>query len=979
MIKVFIDDDIKGFKKVFLNQIKENNIHFGRYSLLSCLYLFNSKKILFFYEKTLIKNYNKPIKDLGYNAIIDEKFALLAKLNIKFYLTQKIINPIDILILKGHYKKAIKIQKSFNLQENTIIDELVKSNTQKVLIKDSKIIKQPLTLKQKIFYAVLSLCCFIFACGISLMAFDYIKTQSNLIFTYSDELSGYIVECGKFYNPQKIELSSTYEKKEVVAICGESFNNNLTTITIPSTVQQISKNSFVNCYNLEEINLIESSLIIEQLNLTVLQNNKTIIINNYYYANMYIEDTLFDSKLIKYDANYQLSIPQKNGYDFVGWFDSEFGNYSNSTNNSGESLSVFNKRVNTNFYAKFNTNEYKITLDFNSGAEFSYNDTYTIESEPIQIANPTREGYQFAGWQESDASAPALNLTIPTGTFGNLKFVAKWIPNLNAIKFDGNGATSGNMQDQTGYTNSAVILKPNQYQKAGYTFAGWATSADGGIMLSDGGLYIVGVLNQYTLYAKWTPNSNTIKFDGNGATSGSMQDQTGHTDSIVTLKSNQYQKAGYTFAGWATSADGDVEFANSSLYEIGTSNQYILYAKWTPNLNIIKFDGNGATSGTMADQTGYTNSTIILNENMYQKEGYSFVGWSTMIDGDIAFANKANFKVQTDNVVTLYAVWVKGNLYFVYKEQNFIDLIQSDYNQYDEIRLMNDLNFNNTEIPNFSYFTTIFNGNGYTISNIKLTDKCGLFDRTVDATIKNLGLENIELTNNLILTQSVGGLVGYSINSVVSECHTTGTINVNKYTGNDKDVRAEVGGLIGELGSYSNNTIRNCYSTCSIVAKVNYIVDAGGLVGSFVAGDSVSILIENCYATGNITAYSNPNKYDSRADAGAFIGDVNSYSGDFLATVTILNCFATGNTDAYANRYYAAGGFACSLSNVKLSLSNNYAMQGQKFYHNGEEKISYGVTYAEVLELAQILDFVMTAWSGNIWELSENKLPILKK
>jgi hypothetical protein len=60
MIEIFLKDDVKKFKHEFGHMIKMNNIHFGRYSLLSSLYIFNCKKILSVYERKILKNFNKP-------------------------------------------------------------------------------------------------------------------------------------------------------------------------------------------------------------------------------------------------------------------------------------------------------------------------------------------------------------------------------------------------------------------------------------------------------------------------------------------------------------------------------------------------------------------------------------------------------------------------------------------------------------------------------------------------------------------------------------------------------------------------------------------------------------------------------------------------------------------------------------------------------------------------------------------------------
>jgi hypothetical protein len=60
------------------------------------------------------------------------------------------------------------------------------------------------------------------------------------------------------------------------------------------------------------------------------------------------------------------------------------------------------------------------------------------------------------------------------------------------------------------------------------------------------------------------------------------------------------------------------------------------------------------------------------------------------------------------NVYILYAVWINGDIYFIHNEREFEALTSMDYNKFDEIRLMNNLDFKNAEISSFAQtFTTI--------------------------------------------------------------------------------------------------------------------------------------------------------------------------------------------------------------------------------------------------------------------------------
>jgi uncharacterized repeat protein (TIGR02543 family) len=103
------------------------------------------------------------------------------------------------------------------------------------------------------------------------------------------------------------------------------------------------------------------------------------------------------------------------------------------------------------------------------------------------------KAYPLWAWQGTDAwgsnyvSADAV--TVPART----------------VTFNHNGAflPGGTMQPQLFLEGQTLPLRPNQFVKTGWTFAGWATSADGNKVYDDGGSFTMGNAN-VTLYARWS-------------------------------------------------------------------------------------------------------------------------------------------------------------------------------------------------------------------------------------------------------------------------------------------------------------------------------------------------------------------------------------------------------------------------------------------------------------------------------------------
>jgi outer membrane protein OmpA-like peptidoglycan-associated protein len=61
--------------------------------------------------------------------------------------------------------------------------------------------------------------------------------------------------------------------------------------------------------------------------------------------------------------------------------------------------------------------------------------------------------------------------------------------------------------------------------------------------------------------------------------------------------------------------------------------------------------------GYMNPQYAYTGSTVVLEPNLYKKDGFTFAGWNTKADGTgTAYADRASFKIDSTDVI-LFAQW----------------------------------------------------------------------------------------------------------------------------------------------------------------------------------------------------------------------------------------------------------------------------------------------------------------------------------
>ena len=282
-----------------------------------------------------------------------------------------------------------------------------------------------------------------------------------------------------------------------------------------------------------------------------------------------------------------------------------------------------------------------------------------------------KTGYLFAGWNtKADGTGTDYGSLSPlTGMMTNTTLYAKWVPiSTYTVTYIGNTNTGGSPPiDGNLYPEGASVTVQGNgtLAKAGYTFAGWNSAADGSGTSYATGASLTMPASSLTLYAQWSViPTYTVTYDGNGADSGGVPLDVGSytAGASVTVQGNgTLAKAGYTFAGWNSAADG-----SGTSYAAGASltmpaSSLTLYAQWSviPTYTVT-YDGNGHTSGTPpVDSNAYPQSAIItvLGVATLEKAGYSFKGWNGAADG--SGTNYAADDVLTipGSNVTLYAQW----------------------------------------------------------------------------------------------------------------------------------------------------------------------------------------------------------------------------------------------------------------------------------------------------------------------------------
>ena len=166
---------------------------------------------------------------------------------------------------------------------------------------------------------------------------------------------------------------------------------------------------------------------------------------------------------------------------------------------------VSNLLANQTVVAAFTPITYNLTYTLNGATDTPANPaTYTIETTTFTLINPTRTGYNFAGWKLNGEGEAMMEVTITQGSTGALAYTATWQVNEYTITFNSNG---GSAIDPITQDYGTTVTPPTAPTKSGYDFAGWEPAVPATMPAEN-----------MTVVAQWTKATYTVTITGSGVT-----------------------------------------------------------------------------------------------------------------------------------------------------------------------------------------------------------------------------------------------------------------------------------------------------------------------------------------------------------------------------------------------------------------------------------------------------------------------------
>ena len=354
-------------------------------------------------------------------------------------------------------------------------------------------------------------------------------------------------------------------------------------------------------------------------------------------------------------------IPSKDGFTFLGWYDS----WGNTRYSQGGDVLEAKQKLNATNYdiyertvylsARYDISEYTLTLDYNDGS--NKQETIPIRHgnslNSISLPEVDTGTSLIVGWSTS----PYM-LTEFTGPFeGDLTLYAIWKD--YKIFYLYYNTNSSNRPTEIKVFRDEVYKLPTP-TRTGYTFDGWYENSyfSGNPVES-----ITYTTPNSSFYARWLVKTYTISLDANGGTVGNSS-KTVQFDQSFTLPVPS--RKGYLFDGWFCSGSR-VTNKNGQPVSAFTNEDWVhLSAKWYNSGSFSDTTKKRITDSSAASQ--YHNEltvTSIFGYSLDQLKQLGITKISFYVVLNIAEINDGYQELFFSRAVSTsssYLIWSKTNI-----------------------------------------------------------------------------------------------------------------------------------------------------------------------------------------------------------------------------------------------------------------------------------------------------------------------------
>lgn len=283
---------------------------------------------------------------------------------------------------------------------------------------------------------------------------------------------------------------------------------------------------------------------------------------------------------------------------------------------------------------------------------------------------PTKSGWSFVGWR-FDTTANGSVISSQTMGDDPITLYAVFSQTVTGTfsSYSSTKTVKGTRYYNTGNITNATIATPTGASYSGWDWRGWSsnnsTSATAEVWKATGNT-ITDVTENFTCYGLYqqTVTCTFKSYNSNQTTRGiRYYNAYGNTSNASITVPNGAAYNGWSWRGW--SASGNTGATSSVAYSSGNtisnlSSNHTYYGLYQQTIT-LSYNGNGATSGSVGNQTGtryhnsagnYSNPSFTLANNGFVRSGgdvvYAFNGWDL---------GEAGANITLDTSKTAYAQW----------------------------------------------------------------------------------------------------------------------------------------------------------------------------------------------------------------------------------------------------------------------------------------------------------------------------------
>ncbi len=292
--------------------------------------------------------------------------------------------------------------------------------------------------------------------------------------------------------------------------------------------------------------------------------------------------------------------------------------------------------------------EYSISYDLAGGVVTSNNPDRITNGEEKVLVEPTKDGYQFNGWEVVSGDATITDTSIKLNTNDNVSLKAKWIANTYTLVYSGKTYATCTYDEEC----TLADLAEEDWDE-GKKFINWMYNGND---LGDVVYNLTSEVKSLDIEPKYENITYYILYNYDGGVVSTSNVATYNVESS-TITLNEPTKFGYEFVNWRIDDEGSkatlVENTLNINSNVGNINITALYSINTYN---VTYDLDGGLPAI--DSHTCTVNSCTISDVVPTKENYDFVGW---IDSNNGYIYEVGSSISVTSDVTLKAKWSSKN------------------------------------------------------------------------------------------------------------------------------------------------------------------------------------------------------------------------------------------------------------------------------------------------------------------------------